>query len=50
MRRYLAAVGSTEPPYQGLSGPIAFDSAGDVRRHHQWAEVRPEGVRAVEPR
>ena len=50
VRRYLAAVGTTEPPYQGLSGPIAFDSAGDVRRPHQWAEVRPEGVRAVAPR
>ena len=50
IRAYLAAVGASRPPYRGISGPIAFDSAGDVRRLHQWAEVRPAGVRTVVPR
>ena len=47
LRAWLAGVGTTRPAYQGLSGPIAFDSAGDVVRPHRLAEVRPDGVQAV---
>jgi hypothetical protein len=47
MRAYLAAVGTRRPAYQGVSGPIAFDQAGDVTRAHLLAEVQPGGVRAV---
>lgn len=30
LRDYLAGVGRTSPPYQGVTGPIAFDELGDV--------------------
>ncbi|WP_284352258.1 ABC transporter substrate-binding protein [Roseisolibacter agri] len=47
VRAWLAGVGTTRPAYQGISGPIAFDSAGDVVRPHRLAEVHADGVRAV---
>ncbi len=30
VRRTLAAVGSATPPFEGVTGTIAFDSLGDV--------------------
>ncbi len=47
VRAWLAGVGTARPAYRGLSGPIAFDSAGDVVRAHRLAEVHPDGVQAV---
>ncbi|GLC27829.1 ABC transporter substrate-binding protein [Roseisolibacter agri] len=47
VRDWLADVGSARPAHQGISGPIAFDSAGDANRPLRLAEVRPDGVRAV---
>ncbi len=47
LRDYLVSLGRTRPPYNGVTGPIAFDSLGVIRRGLQLAEVRDEGVKPV---
>lgn len=42
-RRYLASLGSDRPPHPGLTGPIAFDSLGDIAE-------RSYVLRRIEPR
>lgn len=34
VRAWLHDLGRGRPPFEGLSGPIAFDASGDVRRPH----------------
>lgn len=50
IQQYLASLGATRPPYKGLSGPIAFDSAGVINRRYQLVEVTSAGTFAVAER
>lgn len=47
LRDYIASLGRTRPAYAGVTGPIAFDSAGVLRRSLGLAEVREDGVMPV---
>ncbi len=47
LRDYLYSLGRTRPPYNGVTGPIAFDSLGVIRRGLGLAEVREDGVKPV---
>lgn len=44
VRRGLAAVGSGTPPFPGVTGPIAFDSAGDVPTQRVYVGVVRSGA------
>lgn len=50
IQRYLASLGRTRPPFKGLSGPVAFDSAGVINRRYQLVEVTSAGSFAVPER
>lgn len=43
VRTYLNSLGRTRPPYQGVSGAIAFDRNGDNVRPYELAVVTPQG-------
>jgi branched-chain amino acid transport system substrate-binding protein len=45
MRAYLASLGRERPPYQGLTGPIAFDDKGNVRRSYRMVSIGPAAPR-----
>lgn len=47
LRDYLFSLGRTRPPYNGVTGPIAFDSLGIIKRGLGLAEVREDGVKPV---
>ncbi|MEO7793390.1 MAG: ABC transporter substrate-binding protein, partial [Thermoanaerobaculia bacterium] len=47
IREYLAGVGTRNPPYEGVTGTIAFDTGGDPRPAYSLVEVTPEGTRRV---
>lgn len=47
VRDYIARVGSDLPPYEGASGSIVFDEAGEVTRHYELVEVTSVGVAPV---
>ncbi len=47
LRDYLYSLGRTRPAYNGVTGPISFDSTGVIRRSLQLAEVRDDGVKPV---
>lgn len=47
IRNHVARIGSAGPAFNGASGRLAFDSAGEVAREYMLAEVAPDGVHAV---
>ena len=47
IRDYILSLGRTRPAYVGITGPIAFDSTGVLRRSLSLAEVRDDGVKPV---
>lgn len=47
LRDYIASLGRSRAAYSGVTGPIAFDSVGVLRRPLGLAEVREDGVKAV---
>ncbi len=47
LRDYLYSLGRSRPAYNGVTGPISFDSTGVIRRSLQLAEVRDDGVKPV---
>lgn len=47
IRDYILSLGRTRPPYNGITGPIAFDSTGVLKRSLALAEVRDDGVKPV---
>ncbi len=47
LRDYIASLGRSRPAYSGVTGPIAFDSAGVLQRPLGLAEVRDDGVKPV---
>ncbi|HET9986737.1 MAG TPA: ABC transporter substrate-binding protein [Longimicrobiales bacterium] len=50
IQQYLASLGRTRPAFKGLSGPVAFDSAGVINRRYQLVEVTSAGTFAVPER
>jgi hypothetical protein len=40
MRAYLGSLGRERPPFPGLSGPVVFDSLGDVARPYTVLPLR----------
>ncbi len=50
IRDYLAGVGTRYPPYEGVTGTIAFDADGDPRPAYGLVEVTPAGPRIVASR
>ena len=49
VRNYVARIGSTLPAYEGASGTIAFDEAGEVTRPYHLVAVTDSGVVVVNP-
>lgn len=51
VRDYLASLGRTRPPFDGITGPIAFDDSGDVAhsRAPLLAEARGGAIHPVAP-
>lgn len=47
VRRYLASLGGERPAFEGLTGPIRFDSSGTYSRRYMLAEVGPDSVAAA---
>jgi ABC-type branched-subunit amino acid transport system substrate-binding protein len=39
VRRALAAVGSETPPFEGVTGLVAFDAAGDIANQDVYVGV-----------
>lgn len=48
IRDYLLSLGRTRPAYDGITGPIAFDSTGVLQRPMGLAEVRDDGVKSID--
>jgi len=46
-REYYHSLGRTRAPFNGVTGPIAFDDAGEVARPFHLAEVTNTGIVAV---
>jgi ABC-type branched-subunit amino acid transport system substrate-binding protein len=46
-QQYFASLGRTRPPFDGVTGPIAFTDGGAVARKFHLAEVTNQGVVAV---
>ncbi len=44
VRRALAGVGSVTPPYDGVTGPVAFDGNGDVPNQHVYIGLVRRGA------
>lgn len=49
VRLYLTSLGRSRPAYQGLAGPITFDSTRTASRAYHLAEVTRQGVRPLRP-
>jgi branched-chain amino acid transport system substrate-binding protein len=47
IREYLAVLGTTRPPFPGVSGPIRFDPNGDTPPQYFVAEITAAGPKAV---
>lgn len=47
IRDYLAGVGTRHPPYDGITGKVAFDANGDPRPAFNLVEITPDGSRIV---
>ncbi len=47
IRDYILSLGRSRPAYNGITGPIAFDSTGVLKRSLGLAEVREDGVKPV---
>jgi branched-chain amino acid transport system substrate-binding protein len=47
IRDYLAGVGTRHPPYEGVTGTIAFDAEGDPRPAYSLVEMTPAGPQVV---
>jgi branched-chain amino acid transport system substrate-binding protein len=45
MREYLLSLGRERPPFEGITGPIAFGPGGEVERSYVMLEVAPVGSR-----
>lgn len=45
VRAYLASLGRERPPYNGLTGALAFSDAGDPERLHVLLTIPPESPR-----
>lgn len=41
VQRYLDGLGHRLPPFQGIAGPVAFDSLGDVDRSYVLSTIQP---------
>lgn len=41
LRRYLHSLGRSRPPFQGLTGPVQFDTLGNVERSYVLQPVLP---------
>ena len=41
VREWLTSLGNARPPFQGVSGPIAFDEHGDIARSYVLVTVPP---------
>ena len=50
IRDYLAGVGTRYPPYEGVTGTIAFDADGDPRPAYSLVEMTATGPRVVASR
>jgi branched-chain amino acid transport system substrate-binding protein len=48
IRDYLAGVGTRHPPYEGITGTIAFDANGDPRPAYNLVEITADGSRVVD--
>jgi branched-chain amino acid transport system substrate-binding protein len=49
IKRYLSEFTRAGSVYEGVTGPIAFDSAGDARPRYVMLEVTPTGRRRITP-